>query len=89
MDIITKEIEVNAKFGEKDLRALYTVLNLALSGGVELRDEDRERLIYIYRRNVSIRRLNIESLFKIIQGISFLMIIGRVLMIGYVLIKFD
>ena len=44
MNIITREIEVNAIFDEKDLRSLYTVLNLALSGGVELRKEDRERL---------------------------------------------
>ena len=56
MDIITKEIEVNAIFDEKDLRALYTVLNLALSGGAELRDEDRERLEVIRSQ---IRRISI------------------------------
>ena len=57
MDIITKEIEVKANFGEKDLRALYTVLNLALSGGAELRKEDRERLEVIRSQ---IRRISNE-----------------------------
>ena len=57
MNIITREIEVNAIFGEKDLRSLYTVLNLALSSGAELRDEDRERLEVIRSQ---IRKISTE-----------------------------
>ena len=57
MNIITREIEVNAIFDEQDLRSLYTALNLTLSGGGEFRDGDRERLEVIRSQ---IRRISIE-----------------------------